>query len=211
MLIGITGLINSGKGSTASVLKDIGGFTSIAFADSLKDVVSAIFGWPRHLLEGDTQESRLFRIIPDEYWAKKLNRHSFTPRDALVEIGTNVIREHFDINVWVNVLEKKIQLLKQENIVVHDVRFKNELDMIRNNKGKIIRLERGPRPDYWEDAVRYNKGEIEKPKSLTRVSQSEWDWIGVDNPDYIIINNGSLDDLRKYVITAYNDLKKLDK
>ena len=54
MIIGICGLIGSGKGTVADVLVDQG-FTKVSFADKLKDGVSTIFGWDRAMLEGDTR------------------------------------------------------------------------------------------------------------------------------------------------------------
>jgi ferredoxin len=60
MIIGICGLIGSGKGTVADVLVDQG-FTKVSFADKLKDGVSTIFGWNRAMLEGDTDESRQWR------------------------------------------------------------------------------------------------------------------------------------------------------
>lgn len=61
MIVGICGLIGSGKGTVADMLVGEFGFTKISFADSLKDAVAAVFGWPRNLLEGDTDESRSWR------------------------------------------------------------------------------------------------------------------------------------------------------
>ena len=58
MIIGICGLIGSGKGTVADILEQEHGFIKVSFADSLKDAVAAVFGWPRSLLEGDTEESR---------------------------------------------------------------------------------------------------------------------------------------------------------
>ena len=51
MIIGICGLIGSGKGTVADVLVDQG-FTKVSFADKLKDGVSTIFGWDRAMPVG---------------------------------------------------------------------------------------------------------------------------------------------------------------
>ena len=58
MLIGIVGLIGSGKDTVAKRLVDKHGFVKDSFAKSLKDAVSAMFNWDRKMLEGDTKESR---------------------------------------------------------------------------------------------------------------------------------------------------------
>ena len=67
MIVGICGLIGSGKGTVADILVEQG-FTKVSFADKLKDGVSTIFGWDRSLLEGDTDESRDWREQADEFW-----------------------------------------------------------------------------------------------------------------------------------------------
>ena len=56
MIIGITGLIGSGKDTVAKLFVERG-CTQDSFAAPLKDVCSSIFGWDRTMLEGDTVES----------------------------------------------------------------------------------------------------------------------------------------------------------
>ena len=80
MIIGICGLIGSGKGTVADILQDDFGFTKISFADSLKDAVAAVFSWDRQLLEGATDESRHWREQIDPWWADRLKMPELTPR-----------------------------------------------------------------------------------------------------------------------------------
>ena len=61
MLIGICGLINSGKDTLANVLIEEYSFKKDSFASTLKDVLSVLFNWNRKLLEGDTEDSRNWR------------------------------------------------------------------------------------------------------------------------------------------------------
>ena len=44
MIIGICGLIGSGKGTVADILVNTHKFTKISFADKLKDGVASVFG-----------------------------------------------------------------------------------------------------------------------------------------------------------------------
>ena len=62
MIIGITGLIGSGKDTIADYLTTHHGFKRISFASSLKDSIAVIFGWNREYLEGTTKASREFRL-----------------------------------------------------------------------------------------------------------------------------------------------------
>ena len=94
MIIGICGLIGSGKGTVADILVEQG-FTKVSFADKLKDGVATIFGWDRALLEGDTDESREWREQTDEFWTEETGR-TITPRIVLQEFGTECMREGFD-------------------------------------------------------------------------------------------------------------------
>ena len=80
-----------------------------SFAAPLKDLCSSIFGWERSMLEGDTTESRDFRETPDMFWTKKLGVPHFTPRLALQLLGTEVLRNHFDQDIWLNSLEYRIR------------------------------------------------------------------------------------------------------
>ena len=61
MIIGITGLIGSGKDTVASCFVNRGCLQD-SFAAPLKDVCASIFGWNRSDLEGDTINSRDFRV-----------------------------------------------------------------------------------------------------------------------------------------------------
>jgi cytidylate kinase len=74
MIIGICGFIGSGKDTIADYLANVRQFRRISFAGTLKDAVSAVFGWDRELLEGRTQQSRAWREQPDEWWSQRLGR-----------------------------------------------------------------------------------------------------------------------------------------
>ena len=76
---------------------------------SLKDLCASIFGWDRDPLVGDTVDSRDFRETPDLYWTRKLNIDNFTPRLALQLIGTEIMRTHFNQNIWLDSLEYRIR------------------------------------------------------------------------------------------------------
>jgi uridine kinase len=54
MLIGVVGLIGSGKGTVSDRLVERHGYQKDSFAKSLKDAVASMFNWDRALLEGDT-------------------------------------------------------------------------------------------------------------------------------------------------------------
>jgi len=196
-IIGLIGFIGSGKDTAADrFVKD--GCIKDSFASPLKDLVSTVFGWERSLLEGDTVQSRDFRETPDVFWSRKLDIPHFTPRLALQLIGTDVMRTHFDQNIWLNSLEYRLRTRNNsaQCTVVSDARFKNELSLIKNMGGTIIWIQRGDLPEWYETAVDANNGNVVAEKIMNTkykdVHRSEWDWVG-GPVDYVVHNNSTLE------------------
>ena len=138
-LIGLSGKSGSGKDTVANYLVTNYNYTKLSFGSVLKDVVSCIFGWPRNLLEGDTKESREFRNKEDKWWSEHL-KIKITPRIALQKIGTDVFRMHFHQDIWLLILKK--QITKYDKVVVTDIRFLNECNMIKEIGGIIMKISR---------------------------------------------------------------------
>lgn len=197
MIIGLVGLIGSGKGTVAQMFVQQG-CKEDSFAAPLKDMITSIFGWPRELMEGDTVESRDFRETPDLYWGRKLGIPNFTPRLALQLIGTDVLRRHFDSDIWLHSLEYRLKARKQSNCtVISDARFRNELDLIRDLGGKVIWVQRGELPEWWTTACDAHDNAVAEKIMHTKyrdVHESEWNWAGC-KVDYVIKNNSTIDDL----------------
>ena len=127
MLIGILGRIDSGKGTVADELANTYGFRQDSFAATLKDITAVLFNWDRAMLEGDTAESRAAREVVDEFWADQLGMPNFTPRLALQLLGTDVFRNHFHQDIWV--LSVMARYKEDENVVISDARFPNEVQI----------------------------------------------------------------------------------
>ena len=188
MIVGIVGLIGSGKDTAADILTADFGFKRDSFANTLKDAVANIFHWDRDMLQGQTAESRAWREEVDDWWAERLGIPHLTPRWVLQFFGTDVCRDNFSNDIWVASLERKLMQTK-DNIVISDVRFPNEIWAIKEAGGSIIRLQRGPLPNWW-DTARNTPGIT----SITDVHPSEWAWVS-EGEDYVIHNDGSIDEL----------------
>ena len=202
MIIGICGFIGSGKDTVANMFVERG-CVQDSFAAPLKDVCASVFGWQREMLEGDTVESRDFRETPDVFWTRKLGVPNFTPRLALQLLGTEVLRNHFNENIWLNSLEYRIrkQLTDAPCTVISDARFRNELDLIKEMGGVIIWVQRGELPEWFETAKTAHENVISRRIMETKyrdVHESEWNWAGYP-ADYIVNNNGTLEELAKQV------------
>lgn len=201
-IIGLVGFIGSGKGSVAGYLCQQYNFAQDSFANSLKNVCSDIFNWPRHMLEGDTPESRAWREQPDLWWSEKLGIDDFTPRSALQQIGTNTIRDHFHKDLWILSLENRIRINKDKNFVISDGRFWNELEFLKNNNAVIIEIKRNNYQEWAEIAAQANTGNQHALKIMqttyAHVHPSEWCWLGYP-VDHTLYNTGSLEDLYKSI------------
>ena len=197
MIIGICGLIGSGKGTVGDILVEQG-FTKVSFADKLKDGVATIFGWNRAMLEGDTDESRNWREQPDDFWSQETGRN-ITPRIVLQEFGTECMRDGFDDSIWVSLLKKQM-LDNPGDYVVPDVRFRNEQDMIRELGGEIWRVQRGDVPEWYGCAMLDNTTGSNLMESYD-VHVSEYKWIDMNNKfNTTIYNNSTLEQLKQLVL-----------
>jgi hypothetical protein len=190
MLIGLVGLIGSGKDTVANRMVTHHDFVRDSFAKSLKDAVSNIFGWDRKMLEGDTKESRAWREKPDHFWSEKFNKET-TPREILQYFGTEVCRGHMLDTIWV---DSCMARYKGNATVISDTRFINEIRTIKKNGGKIILVKRGKLPTK------------EEMKS-NGIHRSEWDWID-ESFDHVIDNSGTLEELNDNVDNLINSINR---
>jgi len=199
MIIGICGLIGSGKGTVGDILVEQG-YKKVSFADKLKDGVATIFGWNRAMLEGDTDESRTWREQPDEFWSNE-TKMEVTPRLVLQLFGTDCLRNGFYDGVWVSLLKKHI-LDNPGDYVIPDVRFRNEQNMIRELGGKVWQVKRGKDPVWFQRAIHDNANPDTSNLMIGfDVHESEYKWIDVNTRfDSILHNEGTIAELKDLVL-----------
>lgn len=170
-LIGVAGCKRQGKDTIGDYMVEHYGYTKIGFADSLKVALQAIFKFSDEQLYGDLKE------ITDDFW-------NLTPRNAMQTIGTDLMRNQFMDDVWVRCVERTIteawKTTPFKKFVISDIRFPNEIDMVKRLSGKIIRITRPDLPDLAEN----------------HESESN---IGSLVVDYDILNDGTIDELYKKV------------
>ena len=202
MIIGICGLIGSGKDTTADYLQNIHQFRRESFAHALKDAVAQVFGWDRDLLEGRTKESRAWREQVDPWWSERLKMPELTPRHVLQVWGTEVARRSFHDDIWIAALENKLRKTT-DDVVISDCRFPNEIKSIRRAGGIVIRVVRGPEPEWYSIAETVNRGPVRNTEwALSKnrlekyhVHASETAWIGTKFDAVIDNNADGLDNL----------------
>jgi len=199
VIIGICGFIGSGKDTIADYLVNNHGFRRESFANSLKDAVASVFGWDRVLLEGRTKEAREWREQPDRWWSERLGKE-ITPRWVLQYWGTEVCRRGFHDDIWIASLEHRL-LKSNDDVVISDCRFPNEINAIKNAGGQVIRVTRGDEPIWLEAAKHYMSG----PQTIGwalgkdmlerhKIHASEYSWVNT-NFDAVLDNNSTLDNL----------------
>lgn len=130
-----------------------------------------------------------------DYTCYQAGKRSITIRQLLQQIGTEVMRDAIHPNIWINALfndyYKSIKELnpfedpipyfeknaKYPNWIITDLRFPNELKAVKEKKGITIRVNR----DLQKESDDYSH------ISETALDDAEF--------DYVINNNGTIDDL----------------
>lgn len=202
-IVAVLGYAGSGKDTVGDYFVDKYTYERDSFANPLKDAVAAVFGWPREMLEGDTSDSRAWRESPDTWWERKLDwpshpgsriSKSFTPRVALQWFGTEVFRTSFHDSIWIYSLENRLR--RKEKVVITDCRFPNEVKVIRDLGGLVIRVKRGPEPEWHSDALAALMGMPPAQEAMKErgIHISEWAWL-TQPTDAILENDGSIEDL----------------
>lgn len=199
-IIGLVGFAGSGKNTAGNYLISQHGFRQLSFAGPLKDIASLMFGWPRAMVEGDTKESRNWREIPDKWWSNALG-WEVTPRLVLQLLGTESGRNVFGENLWSSIVLNKIQnIYPNDDIVVIDCRFVNEIQSLTNIGGKVYHIER-EKPIWFDVAYdeRKNCNGGQMAAKFPKIHVSEWDWLQFYDEIPIIKNDGTINDLYEKV------------
>jgi hypothetical protein len=163
------------------------------------------------MLEGRTKQAREWRERVDPWWAERLGMPTLTPRWILQYWGTEVCRAGFHDDIWIASLENKLRH-SQDDVVISDCRFPNEILAIKNTGGRVIRVVRGPEPVWYNSAVSVNRGPTgnstwalsQRKLEKQGIHASETAWVGTDF-DAVLDNNGTLDDLYQQVKNLVQD------
>lgn len=148
MLIGIAGRARSGKDTVAASLANTLGLYQYAFAEPLKVMLKSVFG--DHFHVGDRSG-----ICPET---------GRTYRHMMQTLGTELGRNLWNEEVWVNLVAKEFEKLKAnpfrkggafdarlgpegyKGMILSDVRFASEADWIVRKGGVVVMVNRAAIP-----------------------------------------------------------------
>jgi hypothetical protein len=155
-LIGVAGFARSGKDTIAHYLVKNHGFTKLAFADPMREMLYAtnpIVEVSSHLVHTSAEHERYWDIVDtqtifirvrdvvDKLGWEGYKLHFPEIRELLQRLGTEGGRKVLGDTIWTDALMNKARAIGG-NIVVSDVRFEDECETIRMNAGKVIRVTR---------------------------------------------------------------------
>ena len=208
-IYGLCGFAGSGKNTAASLLLKHTDGHAYSFAAARKDGAAAIFGWPREMLEGDTESSRTWRDQNDEYWSRAFER-PVTPRMVLQEVGTDVFRKYWP-NIWVAAAARKMQS-KHATAIFTDTRFGNEMSWITSQNGVIIWVYRPEMPHLSATTAKMVQRLVDRHENLSdehiatqiqqacqtdtmHLSETSFLYDGPVRPHIVVENTSTVDEL----------------
>lgn len=172
-VIGIYGKARSGKTTARRCLERYAALP-LSFADALKSSVNTLFNVPLEELYSDKKSERT--------------------RWILQFFGTDCCR-HIDPLVWVKKTSDKILELSLDGaalVVIDDVRFLNEAEMLKNDWNATLVKLVGP-----EDLVT-------NEEHKKHVSETQMDNVPEAYYDAVYRNTGTLEDLSKFMDAVYH-------
>jgi hypothetical protein len=178
--IAICGKANTGKNTVSKLIVDeprlkLDSYKLIAFADPIKEIAKLMFPEiKRKWLYGSSKYRA--QAIPNAF----KDGNPLTIRQLLIDLGTGVGRAYRE-TTWLDAFDYTFEKSKKNNIdivIVTDVRFRNEFDHLKKMGFFQIRLLR------------------DAHLKINHSSETNQDSIHDQEFDYVLSNNGTLDDLK---------------
>lgn len=135
-VLGLSGWARSGKDTIADNLVENHGYIKVSFAAPMKEAMYRLN--PRITVNEMTNTA--LRVAVDVYGWEGLKERSPDIRGLLQRFGTEVGREMFGEDFWVDYALSNIP--DGSKAVISDVRYPNEANAIRALGGKVYRVER---------------------------------------------------------------------
>ena len=193
--IAISGKANSGKDTASklfidavkSVENEFRGAKSVAFADPIKKIIKIMFPKTKHKFLYGPSKYRM-EIIEG---ARK-NGLPVSIRQLAQEIGTDIGRE-YNKNIWIDALDYEMRKAEKKGLnifIIKDVRFENEHKYAKDNGYITIRLRRN------------------EQLTMSHSSETEQDTIPDSEYDYVLNNDGTIEDLKNSIFAIILEISK---
>jgi len=125
VLIGLIGYKQSGKDTFADYLVQTRNFKKQAFAEPVKQICQILFH-----LEPEQMYDPCLKEVVDKRWG-------LSPRQMMQKVGTDMVRNMLGNDFWVRHMDMRAST---GNIVISDVRFRNEAEWVKDRGGVLIRI-----------------------------------------------------------------------
>jgi hypothetical protein len=187
VIVALGGFARAGKDSAAQALVDHLGFRRVAFADKLREFLLRLNPLVAPGVQpafGAHKSITTVQKVIDEYgWdGYKDSPYGDHMREYMQRLGTECGRELISDSIWIDAALKDTE----DNIVIPDLRFGNELAAIKARGGHTIRI------------VRPGVGPVNNHPSEFALTDDDF--------DYVIMNSSSLEDLHSTVIGTVQHL-----
>ena len=186
----LSGKKETGKSTAASFFVESGGVEQ-SFAAELKD---QLFVFTKYILGADVtydhfqkQELKI-KPITIPYVDKEI-----TPRYLMQKYGTEIMRDMFNDNYWVDRVISKIIKAESDFHIISDCRFPNEIDRIKDKLNGVCHL--------YTLRVNRNTGKNDNHPSETSLDDYQ-------NWDFLIDNNYSKDAYFMNLTKIYQHIKE---
>ena len=146
LVIGLVGQAKVGKSTVAQCLKVLRNFQEFSFADRLKHICSDVFNLDLCYFYNTQMKEEITDL-------------GVTPRQLMETVGTDLFRTSLqkslpslklnidnvgDVSIWTSMLYRELQDEKLSGVdcVISDVRFEDEMRMIKELGGYLLFIER---------------------------------------------------------------------
>lgn len=146
-VIGFSGKAGAGK-DTAALYFINNGYVKFSFAGVLKRASMILFNLTEDHLSNEGKN------IPLDKWNGR------SPRELLQWLGTDVMRNQFDKDFFIIHAKHEITelLMHNKGVVITDVRFENEAQLIHSMGGMIFNITRNDRTKIQNESHESEKG-----------------------------------------------------
>lgn len=185
-LIGLLGRKRVGKDTVADYLINNYNFTKHAFAHPIKEILKIMFDFSEHQLNIDKEKI-------DDRWG-------ISPRIAMQQFGTDFVRDDickyipniknnlYGETLWIKLFRIWYEKNKDKDIIISDVRFLDEIEVIKSLGGIIIKINR-------------DTNQVDNHKSESKIDTYDKKLI-----DHEIDNNSNLNDLYSQTNNIINNI-----